>query len=149
MKASGPTLAPSLLLATVLAKLPRSCQMFCRGPGQVRQMVRFTLEILAERVRFELTGLSSSGFQDRRNRPLCHLSAGHGTMAGTLVQRFSRAHQSSHEGPSAFDLSVRSSDWAPLRPPLFAGEDASEAAMSGSTGHQLGGCNGVEAEITS
>src|SRR5664280_2694331 len=31
--------------------------------------------ILAERVRFELTGLSSSGFQDRRNRPLCHLSA--------------------------------------------------------------------------
>ena len=32
-------------------------------------------EILAERVRFELTGLSSSGFQDRRNRPLCHLSA--------------------------------------------------------------------------
>ncbi len=30
--------------------------------------------MLAERVRFELTGLSSSGFQDRRNRPLCHLS---------------------------------------------------------------------------
>ena len=35
----------------------------------------FTLKMLAERVRFELTGLSSSGFQDRRNRPLCHLSA--------------------------------------------------------------------------
>jgi hypothetical protein len=30
---------------------------------------------LAERVRFELTGLAPSGFQDRRNRPLCHLSA--------------------------------------------------------------------------
>ena len=37
-------------------------------------MDRFTRELLAERVRFELTGLSSSGFQDRRNRPLCHLS---------------------------------------------------------------------------
>ena len=40
-------------------KLP----MFCRGLGQMRQMVLFTLRILAERVRFELTGLSSSGFQ--------------------------------------------------------------------------------------
>jgi hypothetical protein len=42
---------------------------------QVGQIVLFTTEFLAERVRFELTGLSSSGFQDRRNRPLCHLSA--------------------------------------------------------------------------
>ena len=40
------------------------------------QFDHFTLKTLAERVRFELTGLSSSGFQDRRNRPLCHLSVG-------------------------------------------------------------------------
>src|ERR1700740_3124293 len=31
-------------------------------------------ELLAERVGFEPTDLSVSGFQDRRNRPLCHLS---------------------------------------------------------------------------
>jgi hypothetical protein len=30
---------------------------------------------LAERVGFEPTDLSVNGFQDRRNRPLCHLSA--------------------------------------------------------------------------
>jgi hypothetical protein len=42
--------------------------------------------------------------------------------------RFSRAHQSGRAGPSPFDLSVTASDLVPLRPPLFAGEDASEAA---------------------
>lgn len=40
-------------------------------------------------------------------------------------------HQSGRAGPSAFDLSVKAMDLAPVRPPPFAGEDASEAATSG------------------
>jgi hypothetical protein len=46
-----------------------------------------------------------------------------------LGLRFSRVLQSGRAGPSAFDLSVRVSDLALVRPPLFADEDASEAAM--------------------
>ena len=49
---------------------------------------------------------------------------------GTLVQRFSNAHRGGRAGPSAFDLSVKAFDLAPRRPPLFAGEGASEAAAS-------------------
>jgi len=56
--------------------------------------------------------------------------------------------QSGRAGPSAFDLSVRSSDVAHRRPPLFAGEDASEAAKSGSPGHHLGGSTGVVATLS-
>jgi hypothetical protein len=66
---------------------------------------RFTLRILAERQGFEpwdLVGL-----------------------------RFSRAHQRGRGGPLAFDLSVKAFDLAPNRPPLFVGEDASEAAKFG------------------
>jgi hypothetical protein len=36
---------------------------------------QFTLRIVAERQGFEPWDLPVSGFQDRRNRPLCHLSA--------------------------------------------------------------------------
>ena len=61
------------LLLPVLLPVPD------RVPRCGAQNGDFTREFLAERVRFELTGLSSSGFQDRRNRPLCHLSAARAT----------------------------------------------------------------------
>jgi hypothetical protein len=67
---------------------------------------------------------------------------------GTLVQRFSRVHQSGRTGPSAFDLHVRAFDLAPCRPPLFAGEDASEAAMSRPPDHHLGRATGPRPAIT-
>ena len=57
-----------ILLLPVLLPVPD------RVPRSGAQNGDFTREFLAERVRFELTGLSSSGFQDRRIRPLCHLS---------------------------------------------------------------------------
>jgi hypothetical protein len=41
-------------------------------------------------------------------------------------------------------LSVKGELWAGLRPPPFAGEDASEAATSRSPGHHLGGSTGVK-----
>jgi len=62
--------------------------------------------------------------------------------------RFSRAHQSGRGGPSAFYLSVNASDLAPLRPPVFAGEDASEAAAHCWLQHHLGGATGVAADTT-
>jgi hypothetical protein len=39
---------------------------------------------------------------------------------------------------------VKGELWAGLRPPPFAGEDASEAATSRSPGHHLGGSTGVK-----
>ncbi len=47
---------------------------------------RFALRLLAERLGFEPRELALYGFQDRRNRPLCHLSAG----LFTLVSRLPR-----------------------------------------------------------
>jgi hypothetical protein len=45
-------------------------------------------------------------------------------------------------------LSVKAFDLAALSPPLFAGEDANEAAKSGSSGHHLGGATGVGPRLT-
>ena len=65
-----------------------------------------------------------------------------------LSLRFSRAHRSGRGGPSAFDLSVNASDLAPLRPPVFAGEDASEAAAHCWLQDHLGGATVVAADTT-
>ena len=55
--------------------------MILRGDlrGRRRSSARPFARGLAERVGFEPTDLSVNGFQDRRNRPLCHLSAAEDT----------------------------------------------------------------------
>jgi hypothetical protein len=68
---------------------------------------------------------------------------------GACALRFSRVLQSGRAGPSAFDLSVRVSDLAPVRSPPFAGEDASEAAANRWSEDQLGGATGLGRHFTS
>src|SRR5664280_1651082 len=63
VKASGLLLGPSRLHDSVQREAATKLPEDRREVHQAGQIVLFTREILAERVRFELTGLSSSGFQ--------------------------------------------------------------------------------------
>ena len=69
---------------------------------------------LAERVGFEPTDLSVNGFQDRRNRPLCHLSAAEDT--GLRGRSAPAARYSATAGPCQWSANLslprlRQAEW--------------------------------------
>ena len=78
-RASGPP-APGSSGPAAAARRPTSRRWPRRSPSRAELA-------LAERVGFEPTDLSVNGFQDRRIRPLCHLSAARGYAAGRMSGR--------------------------------------------------------------
>src|SRR5438876_1121888 len=66
------TISATAPMATATSTIDRRVAELRRGVS--RRPPRGNGRGLAERVGFEPTDLSVNGFQDRRNRPLCHLS---------------------------------------------------------------------------